>query len=177
MRSPPLTARSGPAPRAACPGSRSAEVLGRARVAHQPLEQRQVSAVAARAATRSCSAGGRPRSSSPATSADSPSARRRTRSARVAPPDLGGRRHRRHPHRLRARQLGRRSARLLLDTVVERAHQRCRVGRLLLRPVVIEVAAAGCEWLHADYEPHLDAFHCKACGFRPTNARRLRLNH
>jgi hypothetical protein len=31
------------------------------------------------------------------------------------------------------------------------------------------------DWLHVDYEPHLQAFHEAACGFRPTTAGVLRL--
>jgi hypothetical protein len=30
--------------------------------------------------------------------------------------------------------------------------------------------AAGCEWLHVDFEDHLCPFHFGSCGFRPTNA-------
>ena len=45
----------------------------------------------------------------------------------------------------------------------------------------MEVAAggagtAGCEWLHADFEAHLDSFYFGRCGFRPTNAGLIRLN-
>lgn len=36
--------------------------------------------------------------------------------------------------------------------------------------------AAGCEWLHVDFEPDLRDFYLGACGFEPTEAglRRLR---
>jgi hypothetical protein len=30
--------------------------------------------------------------------------------------------------------------------------------------------AAGCEWLHVDFEDHLRPFYFDACGFTPTNA-------
>ncbi len=30
--------------------------------------------------------------------------------------------------------------------------------------------AAGCEWLHVDFEDHLRGFYFTACGFTPTNA-------
>jgi hypothetical protein len=33
-----------------------------------------------------------------------------------------------------------------------------------------QAKAAGCEWLHVDFEPHLDTFYFDACGFRPTDA-------
>lgn len=35
------------------------------------------------------------------------------------------------------------------------------------------VREAGCEWLHIDYESHLDAFYLAACGSRSTDARIL----
>ena len=30
--------------------------------------------------------------------------------------------------------------------------------------------AAGCEWLHVDFDDHLKPFHFDSCGFRPTSA-------
>ena len=30
--------------------------------------------------------------------------------------------------------------------------------------------AAGCEWLHVDFQDHLRDFYFGACGFTPTNA-------
>ncbi|WP_436942271.1 hypothetical protein [Streptomyces sp. SudanB66_2053] len=33
-----------------------------------------------------------------------------------------------------------------------------------------DVGVAGCEWLHADFEAHLRAFHVSACGSRETAA-------
>lgn len=62
----------------------------------------------------------------------------------------------------------------LLDTVVDPAHQRRGLGRALVRALVAEVTAAGCDWLHVDYEPHLSSFYA-GCGFRPTAAGLLRL--
>jgi hypothetical protein len=35
--------------------------------------------------------------------------------------------------------------------------------------------AAGCEWLHVDFEDHLRAFYFDACGFVPTNAGLIEL--
>jgi GNAT superfamily N-acetyltransferase len=35
-------------------------------------------------------------------------------------------------------------------------------------------AARGAEWLHVDYEPHLDEFY-RRCGFAPTKAGLMRL--
>ena len=63
----------------------------------------------------------------------------------------------------------------LLDTVVEPGHQRRGIGRHLVRRLAQEVAAAGCDWLHVDYEPHLSPFYRDACGFGATDAGLLRL--
>ena len=57
----------------------------------------------------------------------------------------------------------------LLDTVVDPGFQRQGIGRRLVEALVAEVTAAGCGWLHVDYEPHLDGFY-RSCGFRPTAA-------
>jgi hypothetical protein len=40
---------------------------------------------------------------------------------------------------------------------------------------VEESRAAGCEWLHVDFEDHLRSFYFDACGFQPTNAGLVRL--
>jgi len=37
-------------------------------------------------------------------------------------------------------------------------------------------AAAGAEWLHVDFEPELEDFYLRACGFSPTSAGLLRLS-
>ena len=63
----------------------------------------------------------------------------------------------------------------LLDTIVHPDHQRRGIAGALVRLLVDQVTAAGCEWLHVDYEPHLVGFYERACGFRPTNAGLLRL--
>ena len=58
----------------------------------------------------------------------------------------------------------------LLDTVVDPRFQRQGVGQKLVQSLVEQVRAAGCEWLHVDYEPHLDSFYRDACGFTATGA-------
>ena len=63
----------------------------------------------------------------------------------------------------------------LLDTVVDPRHRRQGVGRRLVHALVAETRAAGCAWLHVDYEPHLTRFYRDACGFRPTEAGLLDL--
>lgn len=62
----------------------------------------------------------------------------------------------------------------LLDTVVASDAQGHGIGRALVRELIQEVHAAGCEWLHVDYEPHLEGFYL-GCGFGPTTAGLLRL--
>ena len=58
----------------------------------------------------------------------------------------------------------------LLDTVVA---ERCRsrgVGAELVTTAEHGARAAGCHWLHVDFEEHLRSFYFDACGFRPTAA-------
>ncbi|MFE6717807.1 GNAT family N-acetyltransferase [Streptomyces albidoflavus] len=58
----------------------------------------------------------------------------------------------------------------LLDAVVA---QRCRsngVGSALVGAAAEGCRAAGCEWLHADFEERLRTFYFEACGFRETAA-------
>jgi len=63
----------------------------------------------------------------------------------------------------------------LLDTVVDPAPQRRGIRATLVRTLAAEAAAAGCEWLHVDHEPHLTGFYRDACDFQPTDAGVLRL--
>lgn len=58
----------------------------------------------------------------------------------------------------------------LLDTVVARHCRGRGVGTALVVRATEGARAAGCEWLHVDYEEHLHAFYTGACGFRPTRA-------
>lgn len=63
----------------------------------------------------------------------------------------------------------------VLDTAVHPEYGRQGIGKQLVRTAAAEAAAAGCEWLHVDYEPHLADFYLKACGFSPTDAGLLKL--
>ncbi|MEU0090281.1 GNAT family N-acetyltransferase [Kribbella sp. NPDC006257] len=63
----------------------------------------------------------------------------------------------------------------VLDTAVHPSYGRQGIGKELVRVAAAEAAAAGCEWLHVDYEPHLADFYLKACGFSPTDAGLLKL--
>lgn len=58
----------------------------------------------------------------------------------------------------------------LLDTKVRPDLQRRGIATELVRRATVAAREAGCEWLHVDHEPHLDAFYYDACGFRPTHA-------
>jgi GNAT superfamily N-acetyltransferase len=58
----------------------------------------------------------------------------------------------------------------VLDTVVSAAVGRRGVGTRLVAVAVREARAAGCDWLHVDFEEHLRGFYLESCGFRPTPA-------
>jgi len=45
----------------------------------------------------------------------------------------------------------------------------------LVRRAALHAKAAGCEWLHVDFEKQLVLFHLGACGFRPTPAGSIHL--
>ena len=63
----------------------------------------------------------------------------------------------------------------LLDTAVTPALQRQGHATRLVREAVAQARTAGCEWLHADFDPHLRGFYRDACGFTPTEAGLVRL--
>ncbi len=63
----------------------------------------------------------------------------------------------------------------LLDTAVDPNRQRKGIGARLVQALVDETTAAGCDWLHVDYEPHLASFYTEACGFNSTFAGLRRL--
>lgn len=58
----------------------------------------------------------------------------------------------------------------ILDTLVAAQARRQGVGKQLVAVAVENARAAGCEWLHVDFDDHLRAFYYEACGFEPTNA-------
>jgi GNAT superfamily N-acetyltransferase len=58
----------------------------------------------------------------------------------------------------------------ILDTLVAAAWRRRRIGSALVLTATREAAAAGCEWLHVDFEDHLRDFYIDTCGFVETNA-------
>lgn len=64
----------------------------------------------------------------------------------------------------------------LLDTAVDPDRRRRGIGTRLVAAAVEQVRAAGCAWLHVDFEPRLAPFYRDACGFTHTEAGLLRLD-
>ncbi|WP_328778440.1 GNAT family N-acetyltransferase [Streptomyces canus] len=58
----------------------------------------------------------------------------------------------------------------VLDTVVAQRNRSSGVGAALVKAAAEGCRAAGCEWLHVDFEEHLRSFYFDACGFRETTA-------
>jgi GNAT superfamily N-acetyltransferase len=63
----------------------------------------------------------------------------------------------------------------LLEPTVHPAYRRRGTGKELVRRATQESRAAGCEWLHVDYEADLAPFY-EACGFVSTPAGVIRLS-
>ncbi len=61
------------------------------------------------------------------------------------------------------------------DVIVARRTRRCGVGRRLCAEAVVGARAAGCEWLHVDFDADLQPFYLDACGFSPTSAGLIEL--
>ena len=58
----------------------------------------------------------------------------------------------------------------ILDTTVAGRDRHRGIGTGLIATAVQYARAAGCEWLHVDFEDHLTAFYFQACGFTSTSA-------
>ncbi len=63
----------------------------------------------------------------------------------------------------------------LLDPTVHPDWQRRGIGRELVQCATAVAREQGVDWLHVDYEPHLDGFY-RSCGFQPTPAGLIRLS-
>jgi GNAT superfamily N-acetyltransferase len=57
----------------------------------------------------------------------------------------------------------------ILDTLVAVGARRQGIGKAMIELAAREAKAAGCEWLHADYDEDLVPFY-EACGFKATPA-------
>jgi GNAT superfamily N-acetyltransferase len=64
----------------------------------------------------------------------------------------------------------------ILDTVVAVPARRHGVGTGLVTAATEHARAAGCEWLHVDFEDHLAGFYFRACGFTPASAGLIALD-
>ncbi|WP_238011777.1 GNAT family N-acetyltransferase [Dactylosporangium sp. AC04546] len=58
----------------------------------------------------------------------------------------------------------------ILDTMVAPEARRRGIGARLVELAAEGARAAGCDWLHVDFEPHLRDFYLHAGGFTPTDA-------
>jgi GNAT superfamily N-acetyltransferase len=58
----------------------------------------------------------------------------------------------------------------LQDLMVAATHRHQGIGRRLVDVATEQARAAGCEWLHVDFDDDLRPFYFDACGFTPTNA-------
>lgn len=63
----------------------------------------------------------------------------------------------------------------ILDTCVNTAYRRQRIALRLVERAAELARTRGAEWLHVDFEPHLEGFYGQ-CGFGPTTAGLMRLN-
>jgi GNAT superfamily N-acetyltransferase len=65
----------------------------------------------------------------------------------------------------------------VMDTAVAEASKRRGIGRALVALAADGARAAGCEWLHVDYdEDYLQSFYVDSCGFVPTPAGLIHLD-
>lgn len=63
----------------------------------------------------------------------------------------------------------------IVDTVVKARVRRRGVGTRMIETAADAAAAAGCVWLHVDFDHEHRAFYVAHCGFRPTAAGLRRL--
>ena len=64
----------------------------------------------------------------------------------------------------------------ILDTCVDPDYRRQGVALRLVARAVEVARDRGAQWLHVDFEPHLEGFY-RQCGFGPTAAGLMRLGH
>lgn len=56
------------------------------------------------------------------------------------------------------------------DTMVHPDDHHRGIGKRLVASAIDAARAAGCEWLHVDFDDDLKPFYFDTCGFTPTNA-------
>lgn len=64
----------------------------------------------------------------------------------------------------------------VLDVTMSPNYRRKRIGTILVRKAIEECKVKGIEWVHVDYEEHLEAFY-KKCGFTNTKAGLINLKN
>ena len=64
----------------------------------------------------------------------------------------------------------------LLDTKTRGEFQRQGIATKVVQLAIQHAKAAGCEWLHVDFDDRLARFYFDSCGFRPTNAGLIHLS-
>jgi ribosomal protein S18 acetylase RimI-like enzyme len=65
----------------------------------------------------------------------------------------------------------------ILDTTVHRDYQHHGIGARLVKEAVEYAKAKNVEWIHVDFEPHLETFYFDKCGFQSTKAGLLRVKN
>jgi ribosomal protein S18 acetylase RimI-like enzyme len=63
----------------------------------------------------------------------------------------------------------------IVDTIVGAEAGRQGIGTAMVKLATEQARAAGCEWLHVDFEESLRGFYFDACGFEPTPAGVIKL--
>lgn len=63
----------------------------------------------------------------------------------------------------------------ILDTCVDADYRRQGIATRLVERAAEVARARGAQWLHVDFEPHLEGFY-RRCGFGPTAAGLMRLD-
>jgi len=58
----------------------------------------------------------------------------------------------------------------ILDALVTAHARRQGIGTRMIAVASDAARAAGCEWLHVDFDDELSAFYVDSCGFVPTHA-------
>jgi GNAT superfamily N-acetyltransferase len=62
----------------------------------------------------------------------------------------------------------------ILDTCVHQQWRRRGIASLMVERALLEARVRGAQWLHVDFEPHLEKFYF-GCGFRHTGAGVMQL--